>query len=278
MTSQASLQRGDLVTRMAFEITSGKLAVGTRLPSERQLAERLKVSRPVVREVLRSLEERGLIEVSPGRGAFVRGLRGADVVGPLDTIYRRQATPRDLVEARLAVETKAAELAAEHATESDLVAMSSALDRFDAADGLIEMARHDVTFHAGIARASANPVIATIFASIATLTFELMLRSLGDEHVARTAVPLHREILAAIEAGDAERARGSMAAHLSVAKAFYGEELDASLESVAQQTLERTYNRRVSMDAVIATALGESRYDEPDLGRLLGAPPGSAER
>src|ERR671921_226020 len=99
MTSQASVQRAELVNRLASEITSGRLPVGARLPSERQLAERLKVSRPVVREVLRSLEERGLIEVSPGRGAFVRGLRGADVVGPLDTIYRRKATPRDLVEA-----------------------------------------------------------------------------------------------------------------------------------------------------------------------------------
>lgn len=235
------------------EIVSGQFTAGTKLPSERQLAARLSVSRPLVREALRSLVERGLIEVAPGRGAFVRPVRTSDAARPLDALYRRQnVTPRDLMEARMMLEREAAGLAAERAEPQDLEMLERALGRLDRASGLIERARWDVTIHALIARMSRNPVIETMFGSIASLTFELILRSLGDPSVAREGLPYHREIFEAIRAGDLQGAREAMEGHLSVAARLYGKDFDRSLDLVARRELERFLGPSVSLESILA--------------------------
>ena len=93
-------------------VLSGEIAAGDRLASERILALEYGVSRPIVREALRSLIERGLIDVEPGRGAFVRDGTGPRRFPPLDIEYRRRGTTaRQLSEARLMLETEAAALA-----------------------------------------------------------------------------------------------------------------------------------------------------------------------
>ena len=242
----------------------GRLPSGTRLPSERQLAARFAVSRPVVREALRSLVERGLIEVVPGRGTFVRAARASDALRPLDVLYRRaSATPRDLVEARLMLEREAAGLAAERATADELEAMARVLDRLEQADGLIQRARWDVTFHALIARMSHNPVIETMFSSIASLTFELVLRSLSDSSVAREGLPYHREIHAALRARDAERARRAIGEHLLIGRRLYGDDFDRSLDLVARRELERVAGHP-SLEAILADlGLPESTWLHP---------------
>jgi GntR family transcriptional regulator, transcriptional repressor for pyruvate dehydrogenase complex len=235
-----ALNKETLAERLELELLSRRLSAGSKLDSERQLAQRFGVSRPMVREVLRALEERGLIEVLPGRGAFVRDVALADAVRPLDTIYRqRKPTPRELIQARMMLERETATLAAEHATEADLEAMEAALRRYDEARDLLARARADIAFHAAVAHASHNPVIETMFGSITTLTFELMLRSLGDPHVTREGVPYHREILNAISARDPEAARAAMAGHLTVALRMYGDDLDKSLDLVAQRKIEQ---------------------------------------
>ena len=136
------MTRATLSATLEAQIVSGRLAAGMKLPSERQLAERYGVSRPIVREALRSLVE------------------------------------RDLVEARTMLECTAAELAAQRATPEDEAAIETALLGFDRAGSVIEQARYDMAFHLAIARSSRNPVIETMFGSITALTVELMLRSL----------------------------------------------------------------------------------------------------
>jgi GntR family transcriptional regulator, transcriptional repressor for pyruvate dehydrogenase complex len=247
------MSRDGLATRLEEDLLGPTVEPGTKLPSERQLALRFGVSRPVVREALRSLVERGLIEIAPGRGAFVRAIRMTDAARPLDALYRRQnATPRDLVEARLMLEREAAGLAAERAEPEELDAMGRILERFDRTGDLIERARCDVAFHALIARMSHNPVIETMFSSIAALTFELMLRSLGDPAVSREGLPYHDEIFQAILDRDSERARAAIEGHLLIARRLYGEDLDQHLDIVARRELERLFGRTVSLDAIIA--------------------------
>jgi GntR family transcriptional repressor for pyruvate dehydrogenase complex len=268
MTGKTSLSsRWALADQVAQELSAGALTAGDKLPSERELAVRWSVSRPVVREVLRSLEERGLIVVSPGRGAFVREPTATDVVRPLDSLFRRrQATPRDLVEARTMIEPRAAALAAERAEPADLEAMSRALTAFNDSTALIDRARWDVAFHAAVVRGSHNPVIETLFASIATLTLELMLRSLGDPTVSREGVPLHQEVFAAIRDRDPERARDAMSGHLLVAVRLYGNDLDRSLDLIARRALERSLDADVSLDEIVDAALGG------ELARARAAP------
>jgi GntR family transcriptional repressor for pyruvate dehydrogenase complex len=250
---KVAMSRDALASRLEEELVRDGVRPGTKLPSERQLAVRFGVSRPFVREALRSLVERGLIDISPGRGAFVRAMRMSDAARPLDALYRRQnATPRDLVEARLMLEREAAGLAAERAEPDELEAMERVLARFDQTGDLVERARCDIAFHALIARMSHNPVIETMFSSIASLTFELMLRSLSDPRVSREGLPYHREIADAIRGRNPARARKAIEGHLIIAQRLYGQDFDRGIDLVARRELERVFGRSVSLEAIIA--------------------------
>lgn len=248
MDSRPFLSREDLLTILQGEILTGRIREGEKLPSERRLAGRYRVSRPVVRETLRTLGERGLIEVVPGRGTFVRRARVTDVARSLGTLVRRrQATPRNLAEARKMVECEAAFLAATRAEPEDLAAMEMALSLFKESTDVLEKVRQDVAFHASIARATRNPVIEILFASISDLAAELMLRSLSDPDVSRAGLPFHEEIFAAIRDGEPERARAAMAGHLMVAEKTYGEDYDRKLSSLTRQELGALVSADVEM-------------------------------
>lgn len=247
------MSREALVAQLEERLAGPDAAAGTKLPSERQLAIDFGVSRPVIREALRGLVERGLIEIAPGRGAFVRAARMSDAARPLDALLRRgNATAGDLVEARLMLEREAAGLAAERAERAEREAMGRILARFDGAGDLIERARCDVAFHALIARASHNPVIETMFSSIAALTFELVLRSLGDANVSREGLPYHDKILRAIGDRDPAAAREAIEEHLLIARRLYGDDLERRLDLVARRELERVFGRSVSLEAIVA--------------------------
>jgi GntR family transcriptional repressor for pyruvate dehydrogenase complex len=257
--------RASLALHIEEAILSGRLASGAKLPSERQMAEQLGISRPVVREALRDLTARKLVEVVPNRGTFVREARSTDgATGMAALLRRHQATPRELVEARTMLECEAASLAALRAEETDLVAIEDALTRFDAAHDVLEQARYDLAFHLAVASAAHNPVIETMFGAIAESTVEMMLRSLGDREVARSAVPLHRAVAAAIAARQPDQARAAMSDHLSVAARTYGEDFDRSLDVVARRELARLFSPGITLDDLLATV--------PRRGSMPGVP------
>jgi DNA-binding FadR family transcriptional regulator len=219
-------------------VLSGELAPNERLPPERQLAVEYGVSRPVIREALRALVERGLIDVEPSRGAFVRADTGHGRYQPLDTEYlRRGTTARQLSEARLMIETEAVALAVEHADADDLARLAAALDRLEASATPLDRVRNDLAFHSALVAASHNPVIETMFASIQGLTVELMVRSAGDAEIVRKSAPYHRVAYQAIADRDADAGRAAIRAHLSVAAATYGDDYDQSLETTAARAL-----------------------------------------
>lgn len=256
----AAMSRQSLAAYLEEQILAGAMPAGSKLPSERELTERFGVSRPIVREALRMLAERGLVEIRPGRGSFVRGARATDAAGVLDAFYRRsQATPRDLVEARTMLECTAAALAAERATVGDLEQVDAALARFDRAASVVERARYDLVFHLAIARAAHNPVIETMFGSIAALTVELMLRSLSDRAVTDASVPYHAEIRDAIDGRDPDRARRAMAEHLAVASRFYGADYETSLENLAQRHHTRLLEPGSTLDTILEEAAPAAR-------------------
>jgi GntR family transcriptional repressor for pyruvate dehydrogenase complex len=187
---------------------------------------------------LRSLVERGLIDVQPGRGAFVRGDTGPRRFQPLDLEYRRLGTTaRQLSEARLMLETEAAVLATEHANEDDLEIVEGALMRLESSATPLDRVRNDLAFHAALVAASHNPVIETMFASIQGLTVELMVRSAGDAEIVRQSAPYHRVAYEAVRDRDPVAARAAIHAHLSVAAATYGEDYDRSLDTTAARAL-----------------------------------------
>jgi DNA-binding FadR family transcriptional regulator len=265
MTSLANapVSREAIADYLERRIVCGELPPGTKLPSERQLAEHFGISRPIVREALRALVERNLVEVLPARGAFVRDIRLTDAANQLDTIYRRSpATPRHLVEARTMLECTAATLAADRATPADLDAIRTAMQRCEEAATVLDQARYDLAFHLAIVRAAANPVIEVMFSSISSLSVELMIRSLSDRKVKKESLPYHRAIFDAISDHDAVRAERAMSEHLEVARRFYGSDYDAPIESVARRELARIFPPGVTLEDLLAVSDGEFARSE----------------
>lgn len=226
---------------------------GVRLPGERQVAERLGVSRQVVREVMRGLVERGVVEVVPGRGTFTRRVRTSDAARPLDSLLRREATPRHLVEARLMLECEAISLAAQRATPGEIAAMATALQQFDVAPDALSKARFDMAFHMIIAQSAHNPAIEVMFTALASSTLEIMVRSLTDPRVFEEGASLHRSMLDAIRAHEPDVARAAMAEHIGLALRRYGDDVDQSIDEIAQREISKLLGPGMSVDGVLDT-------------------------
>lgn len=259
--------REQLREHLVAEIMSGRLAPQAQLPPERELAREFGLSRPIVREVLRGLQERGLVDIVSARGTFVRTPNAGDGARSLELHYRRHnATARDVMDARRMLETQTARLTALRATPSDISALERSASLNEQADNVVDRARHDITFHGLLARASVNPVIETMFASIAGLTFELMLRSHADPEVASRGLPYHRLILEAIRDHDPDQAEAAMRAHLDLAATMYGEDYDRSVENLARQQLRRFLGPDMSLDRLVDEAVGQFR-DEAEASR-----------
>lgn len=240
--------RDALADHLIEEIMTGRLQPGTKLPPERELAQQFGLSRPIVREILRGMHERGLIKIVPARGAFVEEPSASNGARSLESFYRRRnATAREVMEARLMLEAHAARLAAVSAKPADIQALETCLDDCERAEGVIDKARIDTTFHGLLARASHNTVIEIMFASITGLTFQLMLRSHADAGVAAQGMPFHRVILDAIRAGDPDAAEAATRAHLEIAGDTYGEDYDRSVEEVARRELQRFLGPHASL-------------------------------
>jgi len=248
--------REELVNLLSRTFLEGDVRPGDRLPSERQLAERFSVSRPVVREAMQRLRERGLIHTAPGSGTYLRESGALDWARPLDALSRhRAATIRELVEARLMLELRAAELACDRATPADLAALEKALDVFTHSTNVLDRARADIVFHSLVARASHNPVIEMMFGSIAPLVFEVMLRSLGDPAVTERGAPLHETLLEALKNRDSTAATQAMGQHISLASEMFGDDLDVPLDSIARRKGTSLLGLGVSLEDFIAEVL-----------------------
>ncbi len=264
MTALLGKTRDTVAAELEAEILSGRLAPGDRLPSERGLAEQHGVSRPIVREALRIVAERGLVQIVPGRGAFVRRPSPLAGVRPLDVLYRRgHTTARELSEARLLLECESASLAAQRAGLDDVREIGARLAALEAGGTPQETVRNDLAFHLRVARAAHNRVVEAMLASLSLLAAELMVRSLGDPDIYRRSAPYHREVYEAIAARDPDRARVAMRDHLSVASATYGRDYDDDLDVMAERALRR---------------LGLSEGLQTFLRAVLPTEPGAAER
>ncbi|PDQ34119.1 MAG: hypothetical protein B5766_12860 [Candidatus Lumbricidophila eiseniae] len=227
-----------IVAAIDERIVSGTWPEHSRLPSERTLAEQFSVSRPVIRESLRVLSERGLIVISAGRGSFVRRIDPASQGASAELLARRGAiTAEHLIVARTMLEAEAAALAAINRTDQHIERLSELLEQFDHST-VPESADLDVAFHEAITVASGNPVIQVMFASIKTLAHGIVLRSLTDRKLAGAALPLHEVILTAIIEQDPDRARQAMSEHLGAARQFYGTDLNQPLADVLRHRAE----------------------------------------
>jgi len=204
------------------QIVSNKLGQGERLPSENQIATAFGVSRPVVREALRKLQEDGLAEARRGVGTFVRRRPPEKLIefakaGSVAGLMRA-------VEARITVEKATARLAALRANPKDLARIESALQTLEASmQSRTPSFEADYQFHYAIAAASGNEVFIQMLdcardAIEQGIDVAQKLTREGSQARIDTVIQEHRQILEAIRAGDSEAAEVSMAYHLLQAR------------------------------------------------------------
>ncbi|MFN7945457.1 MAG: FadR/GntR family transcriptional regulator [Blastocatellia bacterium] len=191
---------------------------GDQLPPERELIARFAVSRSVIRESLKVLAEKGLIEIVPGKGAFVREPGAGALQDALQLYLRRQRDEgfaRDLTEVRQLLEGETAALAATRATEDDLKKIEEALAGMEAGkDSLTQFAQADLQFHQALAEATHNELMQLLLHPIAGMLTDLMMHLSPLPEAREEAIKHHRRILNAIRRSNADQARHAMQAHL----------------------------------------------------------------
>ncbi len=206
----------DKVADMMLEtILSQKLRVGDRLPSERELGEQFGVSRTVVREAVRALVAKGLIDVRSGSGLRVAAVDAAAVSESM-SLYLRGATLdfEKVHEVRALLEVHIAGVAAERATDADVTRLREVHERMRAERGDVEAAaRDDLEFHRVIARATQNDLYLLLMDSIGSALIDIRRENLRSGSTPMT-LDQHEAVLDSIAAGDPDRARAAMAAHL----------------------------------------------------------------
>ncbi len=200
LSGQVLLQIENMITE--------RFPLGAHLPSEDKLAEQFRVSRIVIREAMKILEDRGVVEVRAGRGTIVVPAKSDRVKSSLYRLIRSSGTPMlqemlQLLELRGVLEESAAGLAAVRATEADLAEAEAALRNMR--EGSVAESVHaaDLRFHIAIARASGNRFFEIVLAPLT----EVFLKQIQLTDKLNRGVEYHSEILKAIQRHDPVAAR-----------------------------------------------------------------------
>ncbi|OZM74930.1 GntR family transcriptional regulator [Amycolatopsis antarctica] len=207
-----------VVERIREYATDRGLGAGDRLPPERELAQRLGVSRASVKQAIVVLDVQGLVEVRHGGGTYL--VTDTLDIEPVERLVERRRILPDVLDAREALETKLAELAAERRTKADLDAIEAAIEymaeeiRADA-----HGVEGDRRFHAAVTAAARNPLLADFMRSIDEQVTESRTESLRQPGRPSRSLAQHQRILDAIRMSDPKAAAAAMRRHLrTVAK------------------------------------------------------------
>ena len=206
-----------IVQQVEESIRKGELKAGDQLPPERELADQFGVSRTAVREAVKALREKGLVEAYPGRGTFITSDTSNTIRLTLDRMIKagQLEGTLQLVEVREILEPEIAALAAARANDETLREMHEAVGIMDKArqdpDAYLEA---DLDFHLALAEAAANPIILSLIDSIIGVLREQRMRIFKVEGGPQRGQYHHKRILEAVQNRDASGAREAMRAHL----------------------------------------------------------------
>ena len=204
-----------LVERLLAHVSDEGLSAGQRLPTERDLAQRLGVSRASVAQAVVALEVQGVLNVRQGDGIYL--LHQADPAQTVQELIKRRQRLPDILEAREAIEVKITSLAAQRRTDEDLAAIDAALDKMAAE---VAGGEHgydgDKTFHAAVTAAARNPILTGLMDLLAESIEETRRESLSQPGRPRQSLASHRSIAKAIRSGDPANAERAARRHLTL--------------------------------------------------------------
>jgi len=203
-----------VVEHLRRAIHLGQYPVDTKLPPERVLAPQLGISRVTLREAIRVLEDEGLIRTR--RGATGGATVTAPALSP-DQFRALLRSQRDellaLLEFRLVNERLAAQIAAKRVTDADVADLEAAVEAIRVSEGIGAFRQADSAFHLKIAEMARSPLLERAIADARAAMF-LPLDVIGFEIMRSSTVRGHEKVLAAIRAGDPDRAARAMASHI----------------------------------------------------------------
>ncbi|WGV15740.1 FCD domain-containing protein [Fuscovulum ytuae] len=241
-----------IVRQIELLILRGILRPGERLPSERELSERMDVSRPSLREALAELQERGLLTTRPNAGVYVAEVMGSAFAPALvDLFSRHDEAVFDYIAFRRDLEALAAERAARLGSDTDLQVIDAIFTRMEAAHQKrdpSDEAALDAQFHLAIIEASHNVVMLHMMRSMFDLLREGVFYNRQMMFKVRTTrealLDQHRAINTAIQARDPANARAAVESHLDYVEAALIEQgRTARNEAIALQRLQHEQSR-----------------------------------
>jgi GntR family transcriptional repressor for pyruvate dehydrogenase complex len=207
----------DVVSQILTLIKSGKLKKGDQLPTERDLAESLKVSRTTVREAIRSLESMKMVESRQGNGTYVLANKDIEVQNLCSALFNERDDLMDIFHVRDIIEPSIAQLAAERATPAEIKELEAIVDQHEAnliaGNPTIDT---DTAFHMALAQAAKNRVLGRLVNALIDLLAESRQEALQSGKRGEESLKGHRNILTAIERGDGPAAKDAMRLHLGV--------------------------------------------------------------
>jgi GntR family transcriptional regulator, transcriptional repressor for pyruvate dehydrogenase complex len=205
--------------RLLDQLTSGRMAPGARLPSERELANSLQVGRSAVRGALAVLDVLGIVNIRPGSGTYLSG-NSSDMLPRTINWGLMLGQPRtyDLVEVRQHLEILSAYLAAERATDASVESIKGRVEEMrEAVNDTSKFVDADVAFHLEVAQAAGNSVLSDILHSIRELLHVWVERTSQDKASSEASLEEHTAVYKAIASRDPQAAQAAMQAHMAIA-------------------------------------------------------------
>jgi len=241
-----------IVRQIELLILRGILRPGERLPSERELSEKMDVSRPSLREAIADLQERGLVSARPNAGIYVAEVLGSAFSPALvDLFSRHEEAVRDYLSFRRDMEGLAAERAARLASDTDLAVIDEIFRKMEAAHAKrdpTDESQLDAQFHMAIIEAGHNVIMLHMMRSMFDLLRQGVFYNRQILFKVRTTrealLDQHRAINAALQSRDPAAARAAIEAHLGFVEVAFAEQSRASRnEAVARKRLEHERTR-----------------------------------
>jgi len=215
------------------------------LPSERELSLELKVGRPLLREVMRSLDMLGVLDIRHGKGAYV-AKADFKVLSDFFAFYLAQEKNAldDVMQARIAIECQAVRLACDRATDNDIARIETCFKQLMATlEDPEQGGRADYQFHLAIVEASHCQSLMTLYHAISALLLKSHVQrrqiTLGSDEVIEAHIDSHRQVFLAIVEGDGDKANQRLREHFSIGDELRRKSIIAAYTQEAEASLGR---------------------------------------
>jgi len=222
------------ITTIKEMIVSGELGPGQRLPPEKELSERLGLSRNSLREAVKSLAVIGVLDVRRGDGTYVTSLRPELLLEAMSFVVdlHQDASVLEIFEVRRILEPAAAIFAVDRISDDTLDELAAGLDEVSEDTPIEELVQHDLAFHHAITAAGGNAYLTSLLDALSSSTARARVwRGITQDRAVARTLAEHERILQALRARDKEMVRAALTVHIGGVDAWLREAVEDS-ESV----------------------------------------------